>query len=310
MKILFPLKREKYITQPFGSRPEYYSQYTIGGVKLKGHNGTDYRASNSTEVVACDGGFCQEVLDQGKIGYGKYIKIVHSWGESVYAHLQEFKVKQSAEVKKGQTIALSNNTGNSTGAHLHFGIRINPYNRADGWGGYSDPEPYLEGEVSTELDMPKWAKNLQPFFIENNLKDDQIEPSVREAFGDRKILAGFIEKWAEKFQVDKDLGIIEAEIQKLLDLEDEHIDLVSSLEAIVGHFETEKGLRDATRALRTDLDEVSKVNKMLVEENKILKKKRTLDKYGVKELLSEIFNKLVSKIWGVIKNAKQKMDIK
>jgi len=293
MKILFPLKREKYITQPFGSRPEYYSQYTIGGVKLKGHNGTDYRASNSTEVVACDDGFCQEVLDQGKIGYGKYIKIIHSWGESVYAHLQEFKVKQSAEVKKGQTIALSDNTGNSTGSHLHFAIRINPYNRGDGWGGYSDPEPYLEGEVSTELDMPKWAKNLQPFFIENNLKDDQIEPSVREAFGDRKILAGFIEKWAEKFQTDKDLGKIEGEIQKLLELEDIHTELVSTAEQVVGHFETEKALRDALRAVKGDLEEVSKVNKALVEENELLKKKKVLDRFEIWELILGVVKKLI-----------------
>ena len=310
MKLKYPVNYPEHITQHFGERQEYYSQFSIGGVKLKGHNGIDLRAPMGCKIFACADGFAQEVLDQGKVGYGKYVKLVHDFGETLYAHLQEFKIKQGSDVKTGQVIGLANSSGNSTGSHLHFGLRINPYKRDDGWGGYSDPEPYLFGNTSTELDMPKWAKNLQPFFIENNLKDDQIEPSVREAFGDRKILAGFIEKWAEKFQVDKDLGVIEAEIQKLLDLEDEHIDLVSSLEAIVGHFETEKGLRDATRALRTDLDEVSKVNKMLVEENKILKKKRTLDKYGVKELLSEIFNKLVSKIWGVIKNAKQKMDIK
>jgi len=302
MKILFPLKREKYITQPFGARPEYYSQFTIGGVKLKGHEGTDYRASNGTEVVACDGGFCQEVIDQGKIGYGKYIKIIHSWGESVYAHLQEFKVKQGTEVKKGQTIALSDNTGNSSGAHLHFAIRINPYNRGDGWGGYTDPEPYLEGETSTELDMPKWAKNLQPFFIENELKEDQIEPSVRGAFGDRKVLDGFIEKWAEKFQTDKDISSIEGQVQKLLDLEDEHLDLVSTCEGIVGQFETEKGLREALRGLKVDLEELSKVNKTLVDENTLLRKKRVLDRFTAKELILKAIKKLVEGAKEKIKN--------
>jgi len=304
MKILFPLKREKYITQYFGARPEYYSQFTIGGVKLKGHNGTDYRASNGTEVVACDDGFCQEVLDQGKIGYGKYIKIIHSWGESVYAHLQEFKVKQSAEVKKGQTIALSDNTGNSSGAHLHFAIRINPYNRADGWGGYTDPEPYLEGETSTELDMPKWAKNLQPFFIENNLKDDQIEPEVRNAFGDRKILTGFIQKWVDKFNKPEvlDLGGIENEIQDLLKMEDDHIDLISTAEGIVGHFETEKGLREALRGLKVDLEEVSKANETLVEENKLLRKKKVLDRFTPRELIFEAIKKLVEEAKEKIEN--------
>ena len=150
MKLLYPLGSDiKFITQHYGENPEIYSKYSIGGVKLKGHEGVDYRAENGTQVVACDGGFCQEALDQGKTGYGQYIKLVHEWGESIYAHLQEFKIKQSNQVKKGQVIALSDNTGNSTGPHLHFGIRINPYNRGDGWGGYSDPEPYLEGRLTT-----------------------------------------------------------------------------------------------------------------------------------------------------------------
>lgn len=296
MKILFPLKREKYITQEFGARPDYYSQFTIGGVKLKGHEGTDYRAENGTTVIACDEGFCQEVLDQGTKGYGKYIKVVHSWGESVYAHLQEFKVKQGDQVKKGQTIALSDNTGNSTGSHLHFGIRVNPYNRGDGWGGYSDPEPYLEGETSDELDMPVWAKNLKPFFIENQLKDDQIEPSVREAFGDRKVLGGFIRKWAEKFQVEEKLELIEAEMVNLLTTEDEHSDLVSTCEGIVGHFETEKGLRDALRGLQSDLSELSKTNEVLVDEIELLKKKKVLDRYTNSQLVGKIVSNITETI--------------
>lgn len=301
MKLIYPLKREKYITQHYGENPEIYSKYKIGGVALKGHEGIDLRAEMGTEVLACDEGFCQEVLDQGKTGYGKYIKIIHSWGESVYAHLQEFKIRQGDNVKQNQIIALSNNTGNSTGAHLHFGIRINPYKRDDGWGGYSDPEPYLFGETSNELDMPKWAKNLQPFFIENNLKDDQIESAVRDAFGDRKILEGLIHKWSEKFQVGKDLSEIETEIQKLLDKEDEYIDLVSTCEGLVGHFETEKGLRDALRGLKTDLEELSKTNTALVEEITALKKKKVLDRYEWNELLYEAGVKFISKIKEVIK---------
>ena len=299
MKIVYPLKREKYITQHFGENPDYYSQFKIGGVSLKGHEGIDLRAENGTPVLACDAGFCQEALDQGNAGYGKYIKIIHDWGESVYAHLQEFKIKQGAQVSKGQTIGLSDNTGNSSGPHLHFGLRINPYKRDDGWGGYSDPEPYLFGETTNDLDMPKWAKNLQPFFIENNLKDDQIESAVREAFGDRKILDGFIQKWIEKFNKPEvqDLGGIENEIDDLLKMEDEHIDLVSACEIMVGsHFESEKALREAIRAFKTDMDEVVKVNKVLTEEVETLKKKKVLDRYTESELLIEVFNKLLNRI--------------
>jgi len=295
MKILYPLKGvEKFITQKYGENESYYKQFSIGGVPLKGHEGIDLRAPIDTEVLACDDGFCQEVIDQGKTGYGKYIKIIHSWGESVYAHLNEFKVEQGSQVKAGNLIGLADNTGNSSGSHLHFGIRINPYNRSDGWGGYSDPESLLFEE---EEIMPIWAKNLQPFFSENNLNDDQIEGAVREAFGNSKILKGFIEKWTQKLTLTQgsDLSSIESEIQKLMDIEDNHVDLTSACQQIVGTFETEKALRDALRAVKTDIDEMAKTTKALIEENNTLKKKRTLGRYKgfelIKETLKEIFRK-------------------
>jgi hypothetical protein len=52
-------------------------------------------------------------------------------------------VVQGQAIARGQYLGASGNSGGSTGPHLHFAIRINPYQRTDGWGGFSDPLPYL-----------------------------------------------------------------------------------------------------------------------------------------------------------------------
>lgn len=176
IRLSYPLRYPPRVTQNFGERPEVYKQYKIDGVALKGHNGLDLAAELGTEVVACDDGFAQEVIDQGSIGYGRYVKLIHSWGETVYAHQKSFNVKQGEQVKRGETIGLADSTGNSTGNHLHFGIRINPYNRKDGWGGYSDPAPYLFNPETGDT-IPKW---LSDFLTEKQVPLGEAEPSIRE----------------------------------------------------------------------------------------------------------------------------------
>ncbi len=66
-------------------------------------------------------------------GYGKTVIIAHPGGwKTLYAHLSRIMVKSGQYVKQGQSVAISGNTGRSTGAHLHFeiirnGRNINPY---------------------------------------------------------------------------------------------------------------------------------------------------------------------------------------
>lgn len=139
-----PVPSGSPISQRFGERPEVYSKYKIDGVPLKGHEGLDFAVPVGTDIYAIDDGVVVEAADQGNVGYGKYIKLRHTWGESVYAHLSSILVAVGVAVTQGQHIAESGNTGNSTGPHLHLGIRVNPYNRQDGWGGYIDPEGFLK----------------------------------------------------------------------------------------------------------------------------------------------------------------------
>lgn len=95
-----------------------------------------------TRILAVDDGRVSKLaLDPN--GLGVYAKITHDWGESLYAHLSFHTIWLGAIVGRGQQIGVSGNTGNSTGPHLHFGIRPFPLATGNGYNGYIDPAPYL-----------------------------------------------------------------------------------------------------------------------------------------------------------------------
>jgi murein DD-endopeptidase MepM/ murein hydrolase activator NlpD len=130
------------IAQLWGENPGFYSKFAYDGVALRGHNGIDFLTPIGTQLYAVDGGEVTQVgFEDG--GFGNYILIRHLWGESIYAHLSSTAVTPGQAVARSQYIGASGNSGGSTGPHLHFAIRNNPYQRTDGWGGFSDPLPYL-----------------------------------------------------------------------------------------------------------------------------------------------------------------------
>ena len=103
----------------------------------KGHTGIDIAGENGnkSEIFAAADGTVVKVK-WGKTGYGYYMIIDHGNGvQTLYAHCSDMYVKQGQEVKAGEPIGKIGSTGNSTGTHLHFEIRIN--------GEYVDPEKYL-----------------------------------------------------------------------------------------------------------------------------------------------------------------------
>lgn len=99
---------------------------------LEHHNGIDFACPEGTEVRAiCDGRIervgWENELDHSK-GFGLRIwqTFVLDSGERlgvVYGHLSKIDVKDGMTIKEGEIIGLSGNTGRSTGAHLHVGVR-------------------------------------------------------------------------------------------------------------------------------------------------------------------------------------------
>lgn len=87
------------------------------------HAGMDFAANIGTPVYATGDG---TVIEVGwKQGYGKCIMISHGYGyETLYAHLNEYKVRPGQKVTRGEQIGEVGNTGKSTGPHLHYEVHV------------------------------------------------------------------------------------------------------------------------------------------------------------------------------------------
>ncbi len=91
-----------------------------------GHTGMDIACPLGTTVRASKAGTVTTALNYGwNYGYGKTVVINHGYGQITrYAHMSNVVVSVGQYVKQGQIIGYSGSTGNSTGPHLHFEIRI------------------------------------------------------------------------------------------------------------------------------------------------------------------------------------------
>ena len=92
--------------------------------RVRPHNGVDFGIPSGTPVIAPSDGVVEHVAFQAH-GAGRYIKIRHGHITTVYMHLSKSLVKPGQTVRKGERIALSGNTGGSTGPHLHYEFHIN-----------------------------------------------------------------------------------------------------------------------------------------------------------------------------------------
>ena len=93
------------------------------------HAGTDLAGAHGSPVVATADG---TVTHAGwESGYGQLVTVRHAFGiETRYAHLSEIKVNVGDRVSRGERIGDMGNSGNSTGTHLHYEVRVggNPVN--------------------------------------------------------------------------------------------------------------------------------------------------------------------------------------
>ena len=88
------------------------------------HRGVDLALAQGSPIYAADSGTVYFAGDGG--GYGNLVKVDHGNGmQTYYAHCSSLLVTSGQKVSRGEKIALTGSTGNSTGPHLHFEVIIN-----------------------------------------------------------------------------------------------------------------------------------------------------------------------------------------
>ena len=110
----------------FGMRTSSFSIRRFHPIskKYKRHTGIDYGAAHGTPIHATSGGTVEFAGRRG--GYGKLVIISHPNGyKTYYGHCSRLLVKKGTHVKQGQAIAKVGRTGQATGPHVHYEIRVN-----------------------------------------------------------------------------------------------------------------------------------------------------------------------------------------
>ena len=127
-EMAWPVPGYSSISSPYG-----YRIHPILKVK-KFHSGIDIPAAKGTAIVAANAG---KVIFAGtKSGYGSCIMVDHGGGVvTLYAHCSALTASNGQSVTRGQTIAKVGSTGQSTGNHCHFEVRVN--------GSTTNPTAYL-----------------------------------------------------------------------------------------------------------------------------------------------------------------------
>lgn len=149
---------EGTISSRFGYRPRFRRM----------HYGLDIATKTGTPVLAAFDGVVR--VCKYERGYGYHVVIRHDNGlETIYGHLSKFKCKPNDRVKAGDEIALSGNTGRSTGPHLHFetrymGMKINPEMIID----FENKVPKQEIYVFNKAEVEKSVKRAPAKYKKRN----------------------------------------------------------------------------------------------------------------------------------------------
>lgn len=117
MRLKMPFEGTFRISQRFRENPENYKKFSLAG-----HDGLDWTCPTGTKLLSPMDG--KTYVGWAKTTWGLYYTIENDWGTVYLCHLKENYLPSDSKVTAGQLIGETDNTGNSTGPHLHVGLRV------------------------------------------------------------------------------------------------------------------------------------------------------------------------------------------
>lgn len=212
LQLAYPLNLPFGFTQNFGENQLALYKEKLG---LSGHNGIDMIASDGTPVYATHDGVITFAGEDGSAGLGVVIRTSEefdygagkSFFKTIYWHLKRGSiiVKPDQVVKMGDKIAEADNTGLSTGSHLHFGLK--PLykgeeswqwwnaEQSNGYAGAIDPKLYFNGKYPKDFTVKSleyfiaMQKAILAFQLSEGLYDFQNAPLKSVVIGKKTKLA-------------------------------------------------------------------------------------------------------------------------
>jgi len=298
IKLYRPFKESFSVTQEFGENPETYKWIKdVFGNPIKGHDGTDYGygGQNSVELFNPFPKGNEVVVSRigwDEKGYGWFIRI---WDKTqkfviLMAHCREILVKEEDNsVSFKQLVAYGDNTGWSTGPHLHLaGYFVNSrgykQNRANGYDGYVN---------LLDKDSFDWLENEQ--FNSASLRDTLIDWDDEE--GNRHDVEFYTREWFN--EKEQNLKLAE-EVAKWREMQESCQNQVATMAQEAT--ERMKLIDYQTLQLKTKeraILELQGINKTMSDNNETLKttvenlqKKNDLKQYSVGQLIFEVFSRI------------------
>lgn len=189
-------------------REEWFYKETY---KLAGHPGIDYKCPIGTPILSMNDGVCMYAGFDTTNG-----NLIQIWNEvegfkTLYGHCSSFKVKQGDKIKQGDLIALSGNTGASTGPHIHVGFKktIQGGNSANINNGYNGAEDFKNLLIKEENMKFKKIKGESSVYLVDDVKgtkmmiiDMETLTALDGVIEEVPELAGYIDKgtliWCER----------------------------------------------------------------------------------------------------------------